>query len=218
MGVLLIEDDPLLGEGMRVALERVGYAVTWAKDGEEALAAASTQTYSCVLLDLRMPRLGGLDALKQMRARGHRTPVIVVTANERTAQKIESLDAGADDYLVKPFELEELLARVRAQIRRHDGRMTDVLTAGPVSLDIVGRTATLNERPVALTAKEFRVLAHLMRKAGSFRSKEELEAQLYNHDADVESNTIEVAIYSLRRKLGARFIVTGRGLGYMVPK
>ena len=107
MGVLLIEDDPLLGEGIRLALERVGYAVTWAKDGEEALAAAGTQSYSCILLDLRLPHLSGVAALKQLRASGNRTPVIVVTANERTAQKIESLDAGADDYLVKPFDLDE---------------------------------------------------------------------------------------------------------------
>jgi two-component system, OmpR family, response regulator len=216
MGVLLVEDDPQLGEGMRRALERVGYAVTWTRDGEGALAAARTQDYSCVLLDLRIPRLSGVDVLKQLRARGDRTPVIVVTANERTNQKIQSLDAGADDYLVKPFDLEELLARVRAQIRRHDGRTSDVLAAGDVRLDLAGRTATQRDVPVALTAKEFRVLAHLMRRAGGFRSKEELESQLYDGDADVESNTIEVTIYALRRKLGAGFIVTGRGLGYMV--
>jgi DNA-binding response OmpR family regulator len=218
LGVLLVEDDPLLGEGMRLALERVGHAVTWARDGEEALAAADAHTYSCILLDLRMPRLNGLQALKQMRARGDQTPVIVVTANERVNEKVESLDAGADDYLVKPFDLEELLARVRAQIRRRDRRVSDVLSAGAVTLNLGGRTATLDGRAVPLTAKEFRILAHLMRRPGGFRSKDELEAALYDHNADVESNTIEVTIYALRRKFGARFIVTGRGLGYMVPR
>lgn len=218
MSVLLVEDDPLLGEGMRRALERVGYAVTWAKDGEEALAAVSTQKYSCMLLDLRMPLMNGLEALKRIRARGDRTPVIIVTANERSEQKVEGLDAGADDYLVKPFDLDELLARVRAQIRRHDGRTTDTLTVGQVCLDLAGRTATLNHSPVALTAKEFRILAQLMRKAGSFINKRELEDTVYDHNTGVESNTIEVTIYSLRRKLGARFIITGRGLGYMVSR
>ena len=218
MSVLLVEDDPLLGEGMRRALERVGYTVTWARDGEEALAAVSTQRYSCMLLDLRMPHLNGLEALKQIRGRGDRTPVIIVTANERADQKIEGLDAGADDYLVKPFDLKELLARVRAQIRRHEGRTTDTITAGDVCLDVVGRTVTLNDKAVALTAKEYRVLAQLMRRAGSFINKQELEDALYDHNAQIESNTIEVTIYALRRKLGARFIITGRGLGYMVSR
>ena len=218
MSVLLVEDDPLLGEGMRRALERVGYAVTWAKDGEEALAAVSTQKYSCMLLDLRMPHLNGLDTLKRIRAQGDKTPVIIVTANERADQKVGGLDAGADDYLVKPFDLQELLARVRAQIRRHDGRTSDTIAAGQVCLDLVGRTATLNENPVALTAKEYRILAHLMRRAGSFVSKQDLEDTLYDHSTEIESNTIEVTIYALRRKLGARFIMTGRGLGYMVSR
>lgn len=218
MKVLLVEDDPLLGEGMHRALERSGYAVTRAKDGEEALAAASTTIYSCILLDLRMPRMNGLDALKQLRARGDRTPVIVVTANERTDQKIEGLDAGADDYLVKPFDVDELTARVRAQIRRQDNRSSDTLICGPVCLDLAGRTVTLNGKSLAVTAKEYRVLAHIMRRAGSFVAKQELEETLYDHDAEVESNTIEVTIYALRRKLGARFIITGRGLGYMVSR
>ena len=218
MSVLLVEDDPFLGEGMHRALERVGYAVTWAKDGEEALAAVRTQKYSCMLLDLRMPHLNGLEALKQMRARGDRTPVIIVTANERADQKVEGLDAGADDYLVKPFDLDELLARVRAQIRRHDGRTSDTIAAGDVCIDLAGRTATLAGEPMLLTAKEYRVLAHLMHKAGSFVNKQELENALYDDKADIESNTIEVTIYALRRKFGARFIMTGRGLGYMVSR
>ena len=218
MKVLLVEDNALLGEGMLRALEREGYTVTWAKDGEEALAAVRTLSYSCVLLDLRMPRMNGLDALKQMRARGDRTPVIVVSANERTDQKIEGLDAGADDYLAKPFDVDELIARLRAQIRRHDRRASDTLNSGQVCLDLAGRTATLNDSAVALTAKEHRVLAHLMRRAGSYVTKQELEETLYDHNAEVESNTIEVTIYALRRKLGARFIITGRGLGYMVSR
>ena len=218
MNVLVVEDDLLLGEGMRRVLESQGYAVTWAKDGEEALAAVSTQRYACMLLDLRMPHLNGLEALKRMRAVDDRTPVIIVTASEQPGQKVEGLDAGADDYLVKPFDLAELLARVRAQIRRYDLRVTDTIIAGEVCLNLAGRTATLAGNPIPLTAKEFRVLAHLMRKTGSFISKRELEDALYDHNAEIESNTIEVTIYGLRRKLGARFIITGRGLGYMVSR
>jgi DNA-binding response OmpR family regulator len=218
MSVLLVEDDPLLGEGVRHALSREGHSVTWAKDGEEALAAAATQTYSCILLDLRMPQLSGLAVLKRLRAQGNRTPVIIVTASELPGQKIEGLDAGADDYLVKPFDLEELLARVRAQIRRLDDRTGDTISCANVCLDLSARTATLDGQPVALTAKEFRVLAHLMRKSGKFINKQELEDALYDDSAGVESNTIEVTIYALRRKLGPRFITTGRGLGYMVSR
>lgn len=218
LSVLLVEDDTLLGESMRRAFERVGYAVTWARDGEEALAAISTQRHSCMLLDLRMPHMGGIEALKRMRAQGDRTPVIIVTASERPDQKVKGLDAGADDYLVKPFDLEELLARVRAQIRRHDGRTTDTISVGTVSLDLVGRTVTLDNKIVGLTAKEYRILTHLMRKAGNFVNKQELEDSVYDHTAEIESNTIEVSIYALRRKLGADFIITGRGLGYMVSR
>lgn len=218
MSILLVEDDRLLGDGMRRALEHVGYTVTWARDGQEALSAALTQRYSCILLDLRMPLMNGIEALKQIRERGDKTPVIIVTANERPDQKVDGLDAGADDYLVKPFDLSELLARVRAQIRRHDGRTTDTITVGDVCLNLVGRTATLADKPVGLTAKEFRVLAQLMRRAGSFVSKQELEDTLYDYNASIESNTIEVTVYTLRRKLGARFIITGRGLGYMVSR
>ena len=218
MSVLLVEDDPLLGEGVRHALSREGHSVTWAKDGEEALAAAATQTYSCILLDLRMPHLNGLAVLKRLRGQGNRTPVIIVTASEQPGQKIEGLDAGADDYLVKPFDLEELLARVRAQIRRLDDRTGDTISCADVCLDLSARTATLGGQPVALTAKEFRVLAHLMRKSGKFINKQELEDALYDDSAVIESNTIEVTIYALRRKLGPRFITTGRGLGYMVSR
>ena len=165
-----------------------------------------------------MPHLSGLAVLKRLRAQGNRTPVIIVTASEQPGQKIEGLDAGADDYLVKPFDLEELLARVRAQIRRLDDRPGDTISCANVCLDLAARTATLDGEPVALTAKEFRVLAHLMRKSGKFINKQELEDALYDDSAGVESNTIEVTIYALRRKLGPRFITTGRGLGYMVSR
>ena len=218
MSVLLVEDDALLGEGVRHALTREGHSVTWAKDGEEALAAADAQSYSCILLDLRMPHVGGLGVLKRLRAKGNQTPVIIVTASEQPSQKIEGLDAGADDYLVKPFDLDELLARVRAQIRRLDGRTSNTISCSNVCLDLSARTATLDGQPVALTAKEFRVLTHLMRKAGKFINKQELENALYDDSAEIESNTIEVTIYALRRKLGPRFITTGRGLGYMVSR
>lgn len=218
MRLLLVEDDPMLGAAMKHGLEKADYTVDWAHDAEEALAALSAQTYSVALLDLSLPGLGGIEALRQLRARQDATPVIIVSARGRGDQKVEGLDGGADDYLVKPFDLDELLARIRAQIRRREGRLHDVLQAQDVTLDIGARLVRRGETPVQMTAKELRVLSALMRRAGRFVSKDELEHALYDDAAQVESNTIEVAIYALRKKLGATFIVTARGLGYMVGK
>ena len=156
--------------------------------------------------------------LKAIRDRRDATPVIIVTASGRGDQKIEGLDAGADDYLVKPFDLDELLARIRAQIRRSEGRVSDVLTVQDVSLDLGARVLRKGDKVVGVTAKELRVLTVLMRRAGQFVSKDELENALYDDAAGVESNTIEVAVYALRKKLGASVIVTARGLGYMTPR
>lgn len=218
MRLLIAEDDPMLGSGLRRALQRAGYTVDLATTGEETLAAVRAQTYALVLLDLGLPTVSGLDALKDIRARRDATPVIIVTARDRPEQKVEGLDAGADDYVVKPFDLDELLARIRAQIRRGEKRTSDALSAHGVSVDLAARTVSNEGRTVAVTAKEFKVLAALMRRMGQFVSKEELEGALYDDTAEVESNTIEVAVYGLRRKLGAGLIVTARGLGYTIPK
>ncbi|MDE2488260.1 MAG: response regulator transcription factor [Alphaproteobacteria bacterium] len=218
MRLLIAEDDPMLGSGLRRALQRAGYTVDLATTGEETLAAVRAQNYALVLLDLGLPTVSGLDALKDIRARRDATPVIIVTARDRPEQKVEGLDAGADDYVVKPFDLDELLARIRAQIRRGEKRTSDALSAHGVSVDLAARTVSNEGRTVAVTAKEFKVLAALMRRMGQFVSKEELEGALYDDTAEVESNTIEVAVYGLRRKLGAGLIVTARGLGYTIPK
>lgn len=218
MKLLLVEDDTMLGAAMKRGLEKAGYVVDWAHDGDEALGALSAQTYAAMILDLSLPDLDGLEALKTLRARNDSTPVIIVTARGRPNQKIDGLDTGADDYLVKPFDLDELLARIRAQIRRSEGRLNDLLRAQDVTLDIGARLVRRGDVPVQLTAKELRVLDTLMRRAGRFVSKDDLENALYDAAGGVESNTIEVTIYTLRKKLGQTFILTARGLGYMVGK
>jgi len=216
MRVLVVEDDDVLSDGLRRALNRAGYSVDLAQDGVGGVAAARAQSYGAILLDLGLPDVNGMTVLRELRDRGDTTPVIILTANDKSGQKVAGLDSGADDYVSKPFDLDELLARVRAQIRSRDRRASDILVAGDVRLDLAGRVATRDGAPVALTAKEFRVLAELMRRAGRFVSKSELEDGLYDGDAGVESNTIEVTIYALRRKLGGDLILTARGLGYMI--
>ena len=218
MRILLIEDDEMLGASMKRALEQAGYAVDWAQAGDEAVAALMAQDYAVALLDLGLPRMDGVDALKSVRSSRNRTPIIIVTARDDSRRRVEGLDAGADDYVTKPFDLDELLARIRSNIRRGEGRADDVLTAQNVRYNLTDRTVTQDDAPVALTAKELKVLAKLMGHAGRFVSKGEVENALYSGEDDVESNTIEVTIYALRRKLGAQFIVTARGLGYMIAK
>jgi len=218
MRLLLVEDDKALGETLRLALQRAGYVVDWTGDARAAVAGALSQEYAAVLLDLSLGGLDGGSALRALRAARNDTPVIIMTALDDRLRKLRELDAGADDYLVKPFDLDELLARLRVHVRRRDGRTSDVLQAGPVRLDLAARTASRDGEPVSLTAREFRVLAALMRRTGAFVSKSELDAALYDDAAEVESNTIEVAVCALRRKFGAPFIITARGLGYMVPR
>jgi DNA-binding response OmpR family regulator len=218
MRLLIAEDDPMLGAALKRALEREGYVADWAKTGEEAIAAAVAQSYALMLLDLGLPETSGLDALKAIRGRRETLPIIIVTAQDRAEQKVAGLDAGAVDYVVKPFDLSELLARIRAQIRSRERRSSDQLSAHGVVLDLAARTVVQDGRAVPLTAKEFKVLAVLMRRIGQFVSKSELETALYDSEAEVESNTIETAVYALRRKLGAELILTARGLGYTVPR
>jgi DNA-binding response OmpR family regulator len=218
MRLLIVEDDPMLGAGLKRAVERAGYAADWARTGEEAIAAAAAQPYALMLLDLGLPSVGGMQVMRAVRNLHPATPIIIVTALDGSERRVEGLDAGADDYVVKPFDLEELLARIRARIRSREGRVSDRLSAHGVVLDLAARTATRDGAPVALTAKEFKVLSLLMRRMGRFVAKSELEAALYDAEAEVESNTIETAVYALRRKLGAGLILTARGLGYTVPR
>jgi DNA-binding response OmpR family regulator len=208
----------MLGAGLKRALERAGYAADWAKTGEEAVSAAAAGSYALMLLDLGLPEMSGLDALRAIRSRRQMLPIIIITAQDRAEQKVEGLDAGADDYVVKPFDLDELLARIRAQIRSRDRRASDQLDAHGVALDLAARTVAKDGISVSLTAKEFKVLAVLMRRMGQFVSKTELETAIYDGETEIESNTIETAVYALRRKLGAELILTARGLGYTVPR
>lgn len=214
--VLIAEDDVDLGPAMKRALELDGYVVDLVVRGDEVLAAASVATYDVILLDIGLPHMTGLEALRELRSRRDETPIIVITALDRTTHRVAGLDAGADDYVVKPVDLEELAARIRSQLRRRDRRHDDCVSVGRVTLDFAGHVAAIEGEEVTLTAKEFRILALLMRRSRRFVSKADLEGELYDQDHWVESNTVEVAISALRRKFGKDFIRTARGLGYMV--
>lgn len=214
--LLLAEDDPVLGQAIKRALGLEGHTIDLVTRGDDVLAAVSVQDYSVILLDLGLPQMAGLDALRQLRAEGHSTPVIIITALDRTKHRVAGLDAGADDYVVKPLDIEELAARIRAQVRRRDKLASNLITVGEVTLDLSGNVVSKQDMPVSLTPKELKVVTLLMRRSGRFVSKSDLETALYDQEQWVESNTVEVAISALRRKLGRDFIVTARGLGYMV--
>jgi two-component system response regulator QseB len=215
--ILLVEDDRMLGEAVRRGLRREGHAVDWVEDGEAALTALAGEPYEVVLLDLGLPRTGGLEVLRRTRARGDRVPVLVLTAQDAVADRVAGLDAGADDYLVKPFDLDELAARVRALQRRGGGRADPVLQVGALALDPARHEVTLGGAPVALTAREFALLEALLEHPGRPVSRTRLEERLYGWEDQVSSNAVEVHVHALRRKLGAGWIRTLRGVGYLVP-
>ena len=217
MRILLVEDDGLLGDGLQAGLRQAGFAVEWVRDGQAADAALAVEPFAAVVLDLGLPGLGGLDVLRRMRQAGNRTPVLILTARDAIDDRIRGLDAGADDYAVKPFDLRELAARLRALARRADGRATPTLVAGNLALDPAGRTVRLAGTPVDLSAREFAVLHLLMRHAGQVLTRAQLEEQLYEWGQEVESNTVEVFIHHLRKKVGADRIRTVRGVGYLLP-
>jgi len=214
MRVLVVEDDPVLSRQLAETLTRAGDAVDCAADGEEGHFLGDTEPYNAVVLDLGLPRLDGITVLKRWRAAGRTMPVLILTARGSWPEKVQGIDAGADDYLAKPFQMEELLARVRALIRRAHGHVTTELTCGGVALDPRGARVTLDGEPVKLTSHEFRVLSYLMHHRGRVVSQSELTEHIYAQSADRDSNTVEVFIARLRRKLGASAIETVRGLGY----
>jgi len=214
--ILLVEDDPMLGEAVRDGLRQEGYVVDWVQDGGTALAALSTSNFSALVLDLGLPDGDGLSVLRWLRQHGETTPVVIVTARDRVSDRIGGLDAGADDYLIKPFDIDELGARLRAITRRVDGCAESQLTAGEVVLDLRQRTVTFQGAPAALTAREYAVVELLMRKAGCLVSRAEIEEELYGFDDHIASNAIEVHIHNLRRKLGPGFITNLKGRGYRV--
>ncbi|HWX64355.1 response regulator transcription factor [Bradyrhizobium sp.] len=219
MRVLLVEDDRMVGLAVQQALKDAAYAVDWVTDGETAMEAAGSETYEAILLDLGLPRLDGRDILRRLRASKHKVPVIVVTARDAVDDRIEGLDLGADDYLVKPFEIRELLARMRAVLRRDgNGSSTAILTNGKIRLDPTTRTASyLTERAV-LTGREFSLLRALLACPGAILSRGDLERQIYGWNEEVESNAVEFLIHALRKKLGATVIRNVRGVGWMVDR
>jgi DNA-binding response OmpR family regulator len=214
MRVLLVEDDVMIGESLREALRGQGFAADWVRDGRAADAALATERFDAVLLDLGLPQRSGLDVLKALRARGDATPVIVVTARDALADKVAGLDGGADDYLVKPFELDELLARLRAVGRRRAGHASPVLEVADLRLDPATREVTRGGRAVVLSAREFALLHALMERPGAILSRAQLEDRLYGWGEELESNAISVYMHQLRKKLGDDLLHTVRGVGY----
>lgn len=218
MRLLLVEDDLMIGETLLDALRAEHYAVDWARDGEQADVALRGQRYDLVLLDLGLPKRDGLEVLKRARARRDRTPVLVATARDAVRQRIEGLDAGADDYIVKPYDLDEMLARIRALLRRAAGRAEPVYEHKGVSLDPATHEALVDGRPVQLSAREWAVMEALIARPGAVLSRAQLEEKLYGWGDEISSNAVEVYIHGLRKKLGAELIQNVRGVGYMVPK
>jgi len=214
MRVLIVEDEPNLARQLRGALEGAGYAVDSATDGEEGHYLGANEAYDAVILDLGLPEVDGLTVLDRWRKDGIAMPVLVLTARDSWSDKVAGLDAGADDYLAKPFQTEELIARLRALIRRASGNASSELTAGPVRLDTRTGRVTLDGAPVRLTAQEYKLLSYLMHHKGKVVSRTELIEHIYDQDFDRDSNTIEVFITRIRKKLGADLITTIRGLGY----
>jgi DNA-binding response OmpR family regulator len=218
MRILLVEDDPQLGDGLMVGLRQAGFAVDWVRDGHAADLALSTETFDLVVLDLGLPRLSGMEVLKRARDRGRTAPVLILTARDATGDKVAGLDAGADDYLVKPVDLDELTARIRALTRRSAGRAAPLLTHGDLALDPAAHSVTLAGQPVELASREFALLQMLLESAGRVLTRSQLEQSLYGWGDEPDSNALEVHIHHLRRKLGSELIRTLRGVGYTIPK
>jgi two-component system OmpR family response regulator len=216
MRVLVIEDDVDLQRQLNAALGEAGYAVDQAYDGEEGEFLGQTESYDAVVLDLGLPKLDGLSVLRSWRESDNNVPVLILTARGSWTERVEGIDAGADDYLSKPFQMAELVARVRALIRRASGHGSAELTCGPVRLDTRANRVSVDGAPVSLTAHEYRVLAYLMHHQGRTVSRSELSEHVYAHDLDRDSNTIEVFVRRLRKKLGRELIKTERGLGYRI--
>ena len=214
MRLLVVEDDPMIGESIEAGLRGENYAVDWVRDGHAAELALAGFSYDLILLDLGLPRLQGLQLLRQYRSHGGDVPILIVTARDGTAARVEGLDAGADDYLVKPFDLDELLARIRALLRRRVARTQSVVSHGPLTLNMATHEVTLAGAPLKLSAREFSVLRVLLDSPGSVVTKAQLEEKLYGWNEEIESNAVDVYIHHLRKKLGAGFIANVRGVGY----
>jgi DNA-binding response OmpR family regulator len=217
MRILLVEDDRMLGDGLQAGLAQAGYAVDWLRDGEAAVAALSTESFAAVVLDLGLPKRDGLSVLKWLRGRHDATPVLILTARDQLEDRVRGLDLGADDYVLKPFDLDEIAARLRALVRRAHGHPEPLLTLGEIELNPAARTVTRSGQAVELTPREFELLHLLLQNNGHVLTRRTLEEQLYTWNEAVDSNALEVHIHHLRRKLGNDLIRTVRGVGYMTP-
>lgn len=218
MRILVVEDDALLGDAIQAGLKQSGYAVDWMKDGISAEQALTTESYAAVVLDLGLPRLSGLEVLHRLRGRNTPIPVLILTAMDAVDDRIKGLDAGADDYMVKPFDMGELAARLRALIRRASGKAEPLLQVAGVQLDPAAHRVLYRDQLIELSTKEFAVLHALMLNAGKVLSRAQLEEQLYAWGDEIESNAVEVHIHHLRRKLFPGLIETIRGVGYLMPR
>lgn len=218
MRILVVEDSTLLGDGIQTGLRQHGFTVDWVQDGVAADIAIKAESYAAVVLDLGLPRRSGLDVLKGMRQSRNATPVLILTARDAIEDRVSGLDAGADDYLVKPFDLDELAARLRALIRRSGGRAASTLTIGTLTLDPAARTVTYRDEEKALSAREFNLLHVLMSNAGRVMSREQLASALYAWGEEIESNAIDVHLHHLRKKLSPEIVQTLRGVGYLMPR
>jgi two-component system, OmpR family, response regulator len=218
MRVLLVEDDALLGDGVRAGLRQAGFEIDWVRNGADAAHAAETEeAFAAIVLDLGLPTMDGLTVLRRLRARGSKTPVLILTARDAVQDRITGLDAGADDYVVKPVDLAELAARLRALIRRARGEAAPTLRRGDLELDSAAHRVVFRGRLVELSPREFALLHELMLNAGRVLSREQLEERLYPWGRETESNAVEVHVHHLRRKLAPRLIRTIRGVGYLMP-
>jgi len=218
MRLLLVEDDTMIGDSVRQGLRQDGFAVDWVQDGETAELALRTTEYALILLDLGLPKKSGLEVLRTLRRTGNPIPVLILTARDAVADRVRGLDDGADDYLVKPFALDELAARIRALLRRHSGRADPLITYGDLILNPATHQVTWRGQDVALSGREFAVLQALLERPGAVLSRVQLEERLYGWEEEVASNTVEVHIHHLRHKLDPALIRTIRGVGYIVPK
>ena len=218
MRILLVEDDPQLGDGLMVGLRQCGFAVDWLRDGQGADQALQSETFDLLVLDLGLPRLAGMEVLRRLRGRGQVLPVLILTARDATGDKVSGLDAGADDYLVKPIDLDELAARIRALTRRAVGRAAPVLDHGEITLDPAAHIVTRGGVAVDLSAREFAVLQVLLEHTGRVLTRSQIEQSIYGWREEPDSNALEVHIHHLRRKFGSDLIRTLRGVGYTSPR
>jgi len=218
MRILLVEDDLMVGEAVRKGLRQDGFAIDWVQDGKAAELALAQEEYAMVLLDLGLPQKNGLAVLQTLRAGGNGIPVLITTARDAVADRVAGLDAGADDYLIKPYDLEELSARMRALLRRQSGRADSLIQVRDVTLNPATHEVFLQGRPVNLSAREFALLRAFLDRPGVVLSRAQLEEKLYGWEDSIDSNAVEVHIHALRKKLGSDFIKNVRGIGYLVPK